>query len=87
MSIFTAIAIYFIIWWITLFAILPWAVTSQHETINVTDGTEPSAPVKPYLLQKAIVTTIVSLVIFGFVYWVIVHSGLRIEDIPILGQY
>jgi predicted secreted protein len=30
MSLATAIAIYFIIWWVVLFAVLPWGVRSQH---------------------------------------------------------
>ena len=31
MAIATAIAIYFLIWWIMLFAVLPWGVRSQGE--------------------------------------------------------
>ena len=31
MSVSTAVAIYFLIWWIVLFAILPWGVRSQSE--------------------------------------------------------
>ena len=38
-----AIAIYFTIWWIVLFAILPWGVRSQHEDGEVVAGTDPGA--------------------------------------------
>ena len=31
MAIATAIAIYFLIWWIVLFAVLPWGVRAQGE--------------------------------------------------------
>ena len=31
MSITTAVATFFLIWWVTLFAILPWGIRSQHE--------------------------------------------------------
>ena len=31
MSLPTSIAIYFIIWWTVLFAVLPWGVRSQQE--------------------------------------------------------
>ena len=41
MSISGALALYFIIWWLTLFAILPLGVRSQHEAGEVADGTEP----------------------------------------------
>jgi predicted secreted protein len=60
-----AIAIFFTIWWIVLFAILPWGVRSQHEDGDVVAGTDPGAPVAPRLLVKAIATTIVATIIFA----------------------
>jgi predicted secreted protein len=60
-----AIAIYFTIWWIVLFAILPWGVRSQHEDGDVVAGTDPGAPVAPRLLIKAVATTIVSSILFA----------------------
>ena len=42
MALTTAIAIYFLIWWLTLFAVLPWGVTSQYE--EGAPGTDPGAP-------------------------------------------
>ena len=44
MSLTTAIAIYFIIWWVVLFAVLPWGVRSQEESGAVAPGTDPGAP-------------------------------------------
>ena len=45
MSVSTVIAIYFLIWWLTLFAVLPWGVRNQEESGEVTPGTDPGAPV------------------------------------------
>jgi predicted secreted protein len=59
------IAIYFTIWWIVLFAILPWGVHSQQEAGEVVAGTDPGAPVAPRLLIKAVATTIVSAILFA----------------------
>ena len=58
MSIATAIAIYFIIWWMVLFAVLPWGVRGQHESGAVTPGTDPGAPAIPMLKRKLIWTTL-----------------------------
>ncbi len=58
------LALYFIIWWITLFAVLPLGVRGQWEA-DVTPGTEPGAPQTPALWRKALITTIVSAVIFA----------------------
>jgi predicted secreted protein len=72
MTIPAALAVYFIIWWTVLFCILPLDVRSQVEAGEVTKGTEPGAPVAPHLARKAIITTLVSLVVFALVYvlWV-----------------
>ena len=44
MSVLSVVAVYFIIWWVTLFAVLPWGVRSQAEAADVAPGTEPGAP-------------------------------------------
>ena len=31
MPVTTAVAIFFLIWWVVLFAVLPWGIRSQHE--------------------------------------------------------
>jgi predicted secreted protein len=68
MSLFGAIASYFVIWWIILFAVLPIGVKSQIEDGNVVPGSEPGAPARPMLLKKAIITSIVALPLLGLVW-------------------
>jgi predicted secreted protein len=64
-SIFTALAIYFVLWWVVLFAVLPWGVRSQHESGEMTPGTDPGAPVLPDIKRKLVWTTIVATVAFA----------------------
>ena len=71
----TAIAIYFLIWWVTLFAVLPFGVRSQHEGGEFAQGTDPGAPVMASIGHKLIWTTIVATVIF-VVLALIYRSGL-----------
>lgn len=60
------IALYFVIWWILLFAILPFGVRSQAESGEIVTGSEPGAPTTPALQEKAIWTTLVaSIVLVG----------------------
>ena len=72
MSIVTAAAIYFIIWWVVLFAVLPWGVRSQHESGALPAGTDPGAPAVPHLRRKLLWTTVIA----GGVYavWHVVYS-------------
>jgi predicted secreted protein len=67
-----AIAVYFVIWWTLLFCVLPLSIQSQVERGDVVKGTEPGAPVAPQLAKKAIITSILSLLVFAVVYvlWV-----------------
>lgn len=64
-SISTALAIYFVLWWVTLFLTLPFGVRSQHEDGGGAPGTDPGAPIASQMGRKLIWTTLISAVIFG----------------------
>jgi predicted secreted protein len=81
MSLATAIAIYFIIWWTVLFAVLPWGVRSQQESGAVTRGTDPGAPVIPRLRRKLIWTTIVAGLVFALWYVVYTYRLIALDDL------
>ncbi len=81
MSTTTGIAIYFLIWWLTLFAVLPWGVRSQGEAGDVAPGSDPGAPSVPYLGRKLIWTTIVASAIFAACYVIYVRHWLTLDDL------
>lgn len=87
MSIISAIAIYFLIWWVTLFTILPFGVRTQEEDGTVVEGSAGSAPIQPRLLQKAIATTIVSGIIFAAFLTVYHYELISLDDIPFLPRF
>lgn len=70
------VALYFVIWWTLLFAVLPFGVRSQAEAGDVAHGTEPGAPAAPALREKAIWTTFVSAATLVFTAGVLPLSGL-----------
>jgi predicted secreted protein len=57
MSLVSGLAIYFVIWWLVLFLVLPFGVRSQHEMSDVTLGTDSGAPHQPWIVRKVIATT------------------------------
>ncbi len=83
MSLVSGLAIYFILWWLCLFVVLPFGVQGQHETGEVEPGTEPGAPVRPLLLRKVIATTVLSGIIFAGVYLYFGVYELSLEDLMI----
>jgi predicted secreted protein len=87
MSLSFALAIYAIIWWIVLFAILPIGVRTQEEEGDVSPGSAESAPHAPRLLAKMLATTVVASIIFAVVYVIIVHKVITLDQIPFLPRY
>ena len=75
-------ALYFILWWLVLFATLPFGLKTQDEAEDVTLGTVSSAPRGPHMLKVVVRTTIVSLVICGAFYGLTRGLGYSIDDIP-----
>ena len=61
------VGLYFVLWWIVIFAILPIGVKSQHEDGNIVAGSDPGAPVAPMLLKKALWTSVATAVIVAAV--------------------
>ena len=64
-SISTALAIYFVIWWLVLFLTLPFGVRSQHEDGESVAGTDPGAPIMARMGSKLIWTTVISAAIYA----------------------
>jgi predicted secreted protein len=81
MSLPTSIAIYFIIWWVVLFAVLPWGVRSQQEHGAITPGSDPGAPAIPRLKRKLVWTTIVAGVLFAIWHVVYTYRLIALDDL------
>jgi predicted secreted protein len=83
-----AAAIYLIIWWTVLFAILPFGVRTHEEMgEEAVPGATESAPHTPHLLPKIVATTIVSSIVFAVVYMIIVQRVITLDDIPFFPRY
>ena len=65
MALTTILAVYFIIWWVVLFMVLPWGVHSQDESGEVTPGTDPGAPAVHTVWRKLMWTTLIASVLFA----------------------
>ncbi len=77
-------AIYFIIWWLVLFVVLPFGVRSQHEHGQFVTGTDPGAPVFHQIKRKLVWTTVLAGVAFGVFYWAYVTKAVAFDDLVTL---
>lgn len=72
----THLAVYFVIWWISLFVVLPFGV---HQEQNVIEGNDPGAPQKSRIGIKLAINTVLALAIWFVIFlidkydWVTFH--------------
>ena len=84
MSLTTSLAIYFIVWWTVLFAVLPWGVRSQVECGEVVPGTDPGAPAIPKLGNKMLWTTVIATMTFAAIDIVYTYRLVTLDDLAAL---
>lgn len=85
MSVASSIAIYFVVWWLCLFVVLPFGVRNAHETgETVEQGNETGAPVNPMLWRKVMVTTILATMVFAVVWGQVTYGWISFDDFPFL---
>ncbi|MEM7670201.1 MAG: DUF1467 family protein [Pseudomonadota bacterium] len=84
MSITSGLVLYSVIWAMIFYMVNPFWQTSQHEDGHVVPGTPSSAPVDPKLKRKALITTGLSLVVFGIVFSVIAFDLVSLADLSIV---
>ncbi len=75
------IAVYFVVWWTLLFAVLPFGMRTQEEEGEVVFGSSPSAPARPMLIRKAIATSIISAIVVLLFWLSVEYLGLSFEGV------
>ena len=79
MNWFTGLMVYIIAWWMVLFTVLPWGNRAPEQA---EPGHAESAPEKPRLWLKALVTTVIASIIWGVIYWVIEADIITFRPTP-----
>ena len=82
MAIGTGIAIYFLIWWLTLFITLPFKMKSQVEDGMVVEGTDPAAPAQPMMGKRMMWNSVFAGVVFFIFWFVVYYLGIGVHSIP-----
>ena len=68
----SAILVYFIVWWLVFFCVLPWGNKPE---FSPKIGHATSAPKNPRLLLKSFITSVIAAMILS-VIWFIADMGL-----------
>ena len=79
MTLITGAAIYFVVWWLCLFVVLPFGVRTQDEEGTTIRGTAPSAPVRPLIFRKALITSGLAAIVVALLWLASEKFGLSLE--------
>lgn len=78
-------AVFFIIWWITLFAVLPIGLRTQAEDNDIVLGTVPSAPARFRPVFVFSLTTLIAGLVYGAWYVSDTYFGWGFDALPQIG--
>jgi predicted secreted protein len=70
MSLLSDVVVFFCLWWIVLFTVLPWGAEADP---NPEVGHARSAPLQPRLVFKFMMTTIITTILWAIVHVVMTH--------------
>ena len=79
MSIMSAIALYGVIWFMTMFLVLPFRMTTQGEAGEVVPGTPSSAPSDVQMLRKVKLVTFIATPTFLVIAGIILSEVITFE--------
>jgi predicted secreted protein len=84
MSWFSALVLYAVIWFLTLFVVLPLRLVTQGEAGAVVPGTPESAPAEAHMKRRLVITTGVATVIWVAVVAIILSGVITVADLDAL---
>lgn len=88
MSLIGGLAIFGIIWWVVLFAVLPFGIRTNEEAGEAgVPGAAESAPVRPQLFRKIIVTTGIAILVWLLVFVLLEYRPIALDDVPFFPKF
>lgn len=81
----SGIVVYVIVWWVVVFAVLPFGIRSLHEDeanreAIEAEGHEPGAPIRANLMRKFLWTTLIAAGIWLVIYGVVESDLLSFRE-------
>jgi len=77
MDIVSSLVVYILLWWWVFFMTLPFGAKAPDKAAP---GHAPSAPEKPYIFRKMLITTIIAALLFVIVHQIISSGVISFRD-------
>lgn len=81
---FSALVLYAVIWFLTLFLVLPLRLVTQGDAGTVVPGTPRGAPVDAQMKRRLLITTAAATVIWAVTAGVILSGAVTVADLEAL---
>ena len=85
MAITSILVVFAVLWFLTLFVVLPIGEVSQEEDGHVVPGTPAGAPAEPRMKRKLLITTVIAAILTVIVCTVIISGIITIDMIDFSG--
>lgn len=86
MNLTGGIVLYAVLWFLTLFVVVPIGQKSQAESGEIVPGTPAGAPANLKVKRKLILTTVISAIIWAGIAWVILSGVISREELANFGR-
>lgn len=84
---FSSLVLLAVVWFMTLFVVLPLRLKTQGEAGEIVPGTPGSAPSELALKRKFILTSVIALAIWAVLVGVIVTGVVTIDDFDLFTRF
>lgn len=81
MTIFNGLVLYAVLWFVTLFVVLPIRLTTQADVGQIVPGTHGSSPENPQMRKRALITTAISAVLWVIIAGIIISGVIGVQDL------
>ena len=76
MGLVSGVVVYILLWWWVFLMTLPFGAKTPDV---IETGHATSAPAKPMLWRKAVITTLIAGILYAIVYWMIVSEVISLD--------
>ena len=87
MSITSALVLYAVIWFLTLFVVIPIRLRTQGDEGRKIRGTHAGSPENPQMGKRALITTGVALVVWAISVALILSGWIGLEDFDLFTRF
>ncbi len=87
MNWFSGLVLLAVLWFMTLFIILPMRLKTQGEAGTIVKGTHGSSPEDAQIKKKFLITSVVAVILWGICLAVILSGAVTMEDFNLFTRF